>query len=130
LQNLAKRKRCSFLLVTAAVLSIVGCGSNVNDPCGLPPSISSLSPNTTAAGGKQFTLTVTGQNFVVTSTLQWNGASRQTSIFSSSQLTAVIPASDIANPGTAKVSISSPTVVPRQVGPCGGNSNSLAFTIN
>jgi hypothetical protein len=60
-----------------------------------------------------------------------NGAARQTNVVNSGWLTAVILASDIADPGTAKISVHSPnTFVSGNLTPCGGDSNSLAFSIN
>ena len=47
-------------------------------------------------------LTVNAQSFESLSTLQWNGAAQQTNVVNSGELTAVIPASDIANSGTLK----------------------------
>ena len=42
------------------------------------PSIASLLPSGTSAGGTDFTLTVAGTNFLVDSVVQWNGANRTT----------------------------------------------------
>src|SRR2546430_290837 len=83
------------------------------------PTISSLSPTCTSAGGGQFTLTVNGTNFVSGSTVNWNGTALTTS-GSSTQLTATVPASLIATAGTASVTV---------VTPCGGTSNLKTFTI-
>src|SRR6516225_5314908 len=58
------------------------------------PSIATLSPATRVVGGTDFTLTVSGSNFVAPSVVQWNGSSRPTTFVSSSQLTAQIQASD------------------------------------
>jgi YVTN family beta-propeller protein len=73
------------------------------------PSITSLSPSSVTAGGAGFTLTVNGSGFTSSSIVQWNGASRTTTFVSSTQLTAVIPASDIANPGTVQITVFNPT---------------------
>ncbi len=86
------------------------------------PAITGLSPSAVAAGGAAFTLTVTGTNFVDTSTVQWNGASRPTTFVSSTRLTAAIPASDIAVAGTASVTITNPA-------PGGGTAGPQTFTI-
>src|SRR5262249_61099670 len=42
------------------------------------PILTSLSPNSAAAGGAAFTLTVNGSNFVAGAVVQWNGAARTT----------------------------------------------------
>ena len=92
--------------------------------CGNPvPAITSLSPATATAGGATFTLTVTGSGFVNGAVVRWNGANRPTTFVSDTQLTAAIPATDIATAGTASVTVFNPA-------PGGGASNSLTFTIN
>ena len=87
------------------------------------PSISSLSPSSTTAGGVGFTLTVTGGGFIGSSVVQWNGSGRPTTYVSSTQLQASITASDISSAGTAQVTVFSPT-------PGGGTSNGYGFAIN
>ncbi len=91
----------------------------INNPA---PAIGSLSPNQATAGGAAFTLTVNGSNFVNGSVVRWNGADRQTTFGGVTQLTAAIPASDIAAAGTANVTVFNPA-------PGGGLSNALPFTI-
>ncbi len=86
------------------------------------PAITTLSPSTVAAGINNFTLTVTGSNFVSFSTVEWNGSQRQTEYVSSTVLQAQISASDVATAGSASVNVVTPS-------PGGGNSNALPFTI-
>ncbi len=86
------------------------------------PAVTSLSPSTATAGGAAFTLAVTGSGFVNGSALQWNGASRPTTYVSATQLTAEIPAADIAGAGTATVTVVNPV-------PGGGTSSGQTFTI-
>ena len=87
------------------------------------PNIVSLNPRSTTSGAAAFSLTVTGADFVSSSTVQWNGTSRQTTFASSTQLQAQISASDIANSGTALVSVINPA-------PGGGSSGSAEFIVN
>jgi hypothetical protein len=87
------------------------------------PSLTSISPSQATAGSGAFTLTVNGQNFIPTSVVRWNGADRPTTYVSATQLTAAIPASDIATQGTAAVTVFNPT-------PGGGTSGSATFTID
>src|SRR2546425_3135129 len=89
----------------------------------LVPTVTSLSPTSTNAGGVAFTLTVNGTNFVSGSVVQWNSSARTTTFVSATQLRATITASDIATAGTASVRVFTPA-------PGGGNSNALTFTIN
>jgi hypothetical protein len=118
----------SFMLAAAVILGLASCGSSKSE-CVLPPSILSLSPNAETAGGPQFTLSVKGDNFFLSSVLRWNGGDRQTTVASSTQLTAVILASDIANPGTAEIRVTTPFTNSANA-MCVGDSNSLPFTIN
>jgi hypothetical protein len=97
---------------------------NVNVEATNPvPSLTSLSPPSATHGGKAFTLTVNGSNFVSGSTVDWNGKGVSTSFVNSGQVTAKITAADIAAAGSATVTVKNPA-------PGGGTSNSLTFTIN
>jgi hypothetical protein len=93
---------------------------SVNNPV---PSITTLTPSSAQAGDPAFTLTVDGADFVNGAVVQWNGADRTTTFVSSTQLTAEIPAGDIAAVGTAQVQVANPA-------PGGGVSNVLDFTIS
>ena len=86
------------------------------------PTLTSISPDNTAAGGAEFTLTVDGTNFVASSVVRWDGADRTTTLVSSTQLTATIPASDIASVRTAAVTVFNPA-------PDGGETASLSFDV-
>jgi hypothetical protein len=86
------------------------------------PTTTSLNPASAVVGGAAFTLTVNGSNFVTGSVVQWNGSARTTTFVSSTQLTAAIPATDIAATGTATVTVFNPT-------PGGGTSNAQTFSI-
>ena len=88
-----------------------------------PRTLGSINPTSATAGGAGFTLTVSGSNFVSGAVVRWNGADRTTTSAAATQLTAAIPASDIAAGGTASVTVVNP-------GPGGGVSNAATFTIN
>jgi Tol biopolymer transport system component len=94
----------------------------IDAPANPAPTISSLSPASTAAGGAAFTLTVAGSGFINSSSVNWNGSPRATTFGSSTQLTAAILASDIATAGTANVTVTNPA-------PGGGTSAASTFTI-
>ncbi len=95
----------------------------VNISTGNPlPSITSLNPNTVAAGSGQFTLNVNGAGFVNGSVVRWNGADRTTVFGGANLLMATITAADVQNGGVAQVTVVSPA-------PGGGTSNSVNFTI-
>src|SRR5262249_11598160 len=117
---------------TAGTTNVTITASNGATPCNTSaqqtlvitisavPTVSSLSPSCTTAGGPGFTLTVNGSNFVSGSTVRWNGTALTTTFVSATQLTAAVPAALIANAGTASISV---------VTPCGGTSNAQTFTI-
>jgi hypothetical protein len=67
-----------------------------------------LVPDAVAPGGQSFTLTVNGTGFVSGSVVQWNGTALATTFVSGSQLTATVPASDIATARTASVTVVNP----------------------
>jgi uncharacterized protein (TIGR03437 family) len=84
--------------------------------------INQLVPDTAAAGGQAFTITLNGSGFSFASVVRWNGQDRQTSFLSASQLTAQITAADIATASTANVTVFSPT-------PGGGVTAPSSFTV-
>ena len=88
----------------------------------IPPVASQLTPSNVVAGSGAFTLTVAGSLFFNGAVVNVNGTPRTTTFVSSTQLTANILASDIANAGTASVTITNPSG--------GGTSNVLALTIS
>jgi hypothetical protein len=74
----------------------------------LPFMITSLSPSYAIVGSSAFTLTVNGSNFENGAQVLWNGTSRTTTFVSSTQLTAFIPAGDVAALGWANVQVANP----------------------
>ncbi|MGH2668924.1 MAG: hypothetical protein ACRDH5_07375, partial [bacterium] len=91
----------------------------VNNPV---PSLAMISPTSTGAGGGDFSLSVTGSNFVSTSEVQWNGVGLPTVFTDSGHLTTNIPVTQVVTPGTATVNVRNPA-------PGGGVSGSATFTI-
>jgi hypothetical protein len=87
------------------------------------PGLTQLNPGSATAGGGGFTLTVTGTSFFGTSVVRWNGADRATTFVSPTQLTAAIPAADLAAAGSRSVTVFTPA-------PAGGLSSALTFTID
>lgn len=119
-----------LLLAVIALLGFLGCnpvfGLEPTEPL-QPPAITGISPNSATVCGPAFTLTVSGTNFDMASVVQWNGADRDTAFVSATELTAAIPAEDIADlaPGqgqkTVNVTVESSY---------GDTSNSQTFTVN
>lgn len=69
------------------------------------PVASSLNPSTVPAGGPAFTLTVNGIGFGPGVVAQWNGSPLTTTVVSSTQLTASVPANLIATAGDFAISV-------------------------
>jgi hypothetical protein len=81
-----------------------------------------LVPDAVTPGGQGFTLTVNGTGFVSGSVVNWNDSPLTTTFVSGAQLTASVPASDIAKASTASVNVVNPN-------PGGGASNVAFFPI-
>lgn len=69
----------------------------------LPPTIQSVTPAQTAAGSPTTTITVNGLHFAANAQVLWNGHPLPTTFVNSSQLTAQIDASLLANGQTAGI---------------------------
>ena len=93
---------------------------NVTNPT---PTLSSISQTSSNAGGSQFTLTLTGTNFIPASIGQWNGSNRSTIYVSATQIGMIVLASDLASGGTDSVTVSNPT-------PGGGVTSAKTYTVN
>jgi hypothetical protein len=91
----------------------------INNPA---PVVTGLGPVTLPEGNPAFTLTITGSNFVSGATVQWNGTPLTVTALSATQMQAAVPASLLADEGTAGVTVTNP-------GPGGGPSLPQPFTI-
>ena len=81
-----------------------------------------LVPATIAPGTGAFTLRVNGTGFAPGAIVRWNGRARTTTFQSSSSLSAKITASDVAQAGTAAISVRNPA-------PTGWASNVVFFPV-
>jgi hypothetical protein len=108
-------------IALALLCSLSGRPSRAQSPSPVPLINQPLVPDATAPGGPQFTLTVNGTGFVSNSTVDWNGSPLATTFVSGSQLTAVVPAANVATAGTAWVTVVNPA-------PGRGTSNAVFFT--
>jgi len=107
-------------LVTNSLLLVSAADADAENP--VPQVNQPLVPASTAPGGPPFTLTMNGTGFVSGSGVNWNGTALATSFVSESQLTADVPATDIAVAGTASVTVVNPA-------PGGGTSNVVFLPI-
>lgn len=87
------------------------------------PQISSLSPSGAFTGADGFSLTVFGSNFSSEATVTVNSQSRSTGFANSTELTAQILASDVAQAGTLQIGVVNPQ-------PNGGSSNIFNFNVS
>lgn len=87
------------------------------------PVLNSISPGSVTAGAPNFTLTLSGNNFVPSSTVLINGATAQTISYpSANSISVLVPASAVSAVGTVQVAISNPA-------PGGGTSASQTLNV-
>jgi hypothetical protein len=86
------------------------------------PKLSALSPQNIPAYSASFTLTVTGSNFVNGSAIAWKGNRLVTTYVSSTQLTALVPNTNLTTVGLDMIKVINPM-------PGGGNSNPASFRV-
>ena len=108
-----------YTTATATVMLTVNPASN--NPV---PVVAGMSPAFTNAGGAAFTLTVNGSGFTASSAVYWGTSALVTTDVSATQVTAQVPAADIATGGiSATITVVTPS-------PGGGTSNSLQFEVD
>jgi hypothetical protein len=79
------------------------------------PTLTSLSPVSTTAGGAGFTLTINGTNFTSSSIVNWGATQLQITSFNPSQIMALVPANLIAAVGNASITVSGSNALPFSV---------------
>jgi hypothetical protein len=86
------------------------------------PTVTTLSHNSVLAGKEADTLLVDGTGFYSESTVRINGAVRATTVVGPTRLEAILPASDLARPGSAEITVVNPA-------PGGGTSAAQPFRV-
>jgi hypothetical protein len=87
------------------------------------PTLTAITPVTAAVGSSGLALTITGRDFVGQTTVYWNGNAIPTTVISSTQLSAQVPASDLSTANLATITASnSGTLLP--------SSNSMSFAVD
>ena len=125
------KRFCSAVAVALIAFACLSCNDYNNSvQYATGATVLNISPSGVVFGGPSFTITVvasTANPFPATpvSTVQWNGQNLVTTAISNTVLTAVVPASLIAKPGTAYVN----THYQQSGTGNNGLSNSLAFLI-
>lgn len=89
------------------------------------PVLTGMTPDRSEAGDPAFTLIVVGTGFVAGAEVLWNGVARPTTVLGPTQVTADIPANDVASASFVAV-----TVQVRNPAPTSGPSNGLPFFID
>ncbi len=103
----------TVLVIPLALSALIGCGPAFHgsipgrDGNGLGPivlpgqaQVTAVSPSSVTAGSAGFTITVTGLDFLPTTTVLWEHAGLATTYVSTTTLTAQVPASLLARPAT------------------------------
>jgi hypothetical protein len=118
-----------LLLFFFLVLILAACGGGngsgvegIQTSSILAPTLVSIAPARALAGGSALTLQATGTNFTAVSQVEWNGSALTTTYVSATQLTAKVPASNLAAAGTASVTVFDSTAGH-------GTSGALTFSI-
>jgi hypothetical protein len=121
-----------IVLLLLLTLATFGCGYSTPKQmtqAGVVPVVAAIMPASQIHGGSDFTLTVAGSNFNANAVVNWNGVAQNTTRPNAAVLSVTIPAADIANAGTAQVSVTNPgSSTPG--GPYGGGSNTPSETSN
>lgn len=109
----------SVLIIGLTPIFLATFSSPVRGQNPVPSIQEPLVPTSAAPGGSGFTLTVNGTGFVQGAVVNWNGNARATTFVGGSQLTATIPASDIATAGSGWVTVVNPSP--------GGGASGVAY---
>jgi hypothetical protein len=95
----------------------------VAQPSNPVPTLARISPAAVTAGSMDTTITLTGTNFLNTSTVEFNGTPLATTFLSATQLSAIVPTTDLTMAGSAAIAVVNPS-------PGGGGSGSVSLTIS
>lgn len=121
--------RFSLAPVLACLWFLTGCGGTTTTPTIPPPilnpvpTITSVSPTSVTAGATATTLDVKGTNFLAGSVVNWNNAPLVTTLVSSTEITAALPAADLTGSSASLVTVNNPA-------PGGGSSAAVTFDVN
>jgi hypothetical protein len=109
---LIRSRWCAGVLSAVLVcLALAGCQTynpNLGASSIQSSFISLITPSGSRVGAPDIMLTVNGSSFIIGSLVQWNGINLDTTFVSDTQLTASIPASDVASPGVNQIRVLAP----------------------
>jgi uncharacterized protein (TIGR03437 family) len=107
--------------VNVSVTTAAGTSANIPFTVTAPqPTVTSVVPSSTTAGGPSFNLTVNGSGFVSGATVNWGSQALSTTFVGSGLLTASVPASLIVTPGGIGITVTSGNIT----------TGAVQFTIN
>ena len=86
------------------------------------PRLTTVEPNQGIVGSESLKLRVYGADFTAGAVVRWNGSNRPTTLINSVELQAELSAADLANPGSAEITVFTPT-------PGGGASSPAVFSV-
>ncbi len=98
-----KNQKFLPLFFLSVCVGLTSCGGSSGGGSQPAPAVSSISPASVTAGNGPVTLTVNGSGFLSATTVQVGGVAEPTTYMSSTQLTATIPASQVASGGLLQV---------------------------
>jgi len=81
-------------------------------PPPVAPTLTSLSPNSAAAGTNGVSITITGTGFVSGSAARWDGTGVTTQFVSATQIIITVPAAWITTAGTHQIDVVNPAATP------------------
>lgn len=88
----------------------------VGAPTATTPVITSVNPTSFIAGSSDMVITLAGTGFTSNSVVLWNGTALVTNYYvfypGYYELSAIVPAADLATTGTASITVNTPTAIP------------------
>ena len=115
-----RAQRALLSLLASVLLATCSDTTAPNNPV---PVLSAADPANVIAGSTGTIVTLTGQGFVGSSRVRWNGSDRPTTFVSATSLKVQLNTQDFAGSGLGALTVYNPP-------PGGGTSGSLSFTIN
>jgi FG-GAP-like repeat/Cep192 domain 4/HYDIN/CFA65/VesB-like, Ig-like domain len=114
------RRHAAAIFLLLSALALTPASAFAQNP--VPFANQPLVPTSVAPGGPDFRLMVNGTGFVNGATINWNGSPLATTFVSYKQLTATVPAANIAGSQTASITVTNPK-------PGGGISNPVPLQV-
>ena len=110
-----------IFLIDGSFVSPTGVSSPIGDYIATSPTLTSISPQIVSPGNRPVDIILSGGNFTQAAVVTWNGQTLPVTWQSTTQVTATIPASLLAQPLTAPVFVSN--------GPGTENSGGVPFAV-